>query len=753
MCDKLVFDLAQEVEGSPSVFVRKDWINILDNQTQNYTSNQSVLDTSQLSNSNKYMSYREAYFLFPLTLTLASGDFKSSGLGAGVTASNFGGSTANFQWKPATTDYSDSAIGLKNWFGNIIHSFTLDYNGSTIIQQTPFVNMWNSFKLMTSLSYNDIMTQGATIGFYPDDAQSFEYYLPYSSQSAPTVAGGALITPVAGAAGTYNIYNGVGVCNNTNQVSLQNNLTKGFQQFNSGNGNVGFINRQKWISYDQDGIIGKASDLSPSSVAQKYSSLLNNAGCTQLWKSYLARKQDQVVGAADYIQTTCGLLQYNIVATIYLKHVHSFFNMVPLLKGVFMKMTMNLNNCSSSVYIGSNTLIASGATQGVIGTAYSVPASASSALGGVNMCQLAAISSNNGGVSNVVTAADLGNIRATAGVGAAANAKITTGAAFVPNADIAVTSEVAPAGIPVTGLALASVSNMNLNNGAANLLKLPQNNTLTASAAPTADTPAWLAKQYLMNLSVGANCLDSNITSLAGYKSAENNACKSIYLYIPAYTFNPPFEQAYISSPVKSIKYTDIYQYQVLNVSSGTGQFNNLLTNGIANIKSVLILPFFSSAASPGAQTYNGCPQFTAASGGFLANIPVWQSPYDTAGTGTTSPLCHFTNFNVQVSGQNAIYNLQLRAFEQFNNQLYGQNAVNGGLTDGITSSLIDRMSFDMNYCYYYVNVERMLPVEQSVPKSIQIVGTNASAQQVDLMCFVEYGTEVSIDVLTGARV
>lgn len=50
MCDKLVYDLAMEVEGSPSVFVRKDWINILDNQTQNYTSNQSVLDTSQLSN-------------------------------------------------------------------------------------------------------------------------------------------------------------------------------------------------------------------------------------------------------------------------------------------------------------------------------------------------------------------------------------------------------------------------------------------------------------------------------------------------------------------------------------------------------------------------------------------------------------------------------------------------------------------------------------------------------------------------------
>ena len=51
--DKLVFDLAQEIEGSPNVFIRKDWVNILDNQSQNYAGNQSVIDTSQLSNSNK----------------------------------------------------------------------------------------------------------------------------------------------------------------------------------------------------------------------------------------------------------------------------------------------------------------------------------------------------------------------------------------------------------------------------------------------------------------------------------------------------------------------------------------------------------------------------------------------------------------------------------------------------------------------------------------------------------------------------
>jgi hypothetical protein len=33
---------------------------------------------------------------------------------------------------------ADYVFGLKNWYGSIIHSMTLDLNGTTIIQQTPY---------------------------------------------------------------------------------------------------------------------------------------------------------------------------------------------------------------------------------------------------------------------------------------------------------------------------------------------------------------------------------------------------------------------------------------------------------------------------------------------------------------------------------------------------------------------------------------------------------------------------------------
>jgi hypothetical protein len=197
------------------------------------------------------------------------------------------------------------------------------------------------------------------------------------------------------------------------------------------------------------------------------------------------------------------------------------------------------------------------------------------------------------------------------------------------------------------------------------------------------------------------------------------------------------FESAYLSSPIKRIAYDDVYQYQVLNITSGAS-FNNLLTNGIANLKSILIVPFFTA---------------TSGNSGITTGIPCFQSPFDTAGCGTTSPLIHFNNFNIVVSGQNAIYNTQQRSFEQFNDQFAGCNAVNGGLTDGLTSSLISSLDFELSYCYYYVNVERMLPVEQSVPKSVQIIGFNQSAKSVDLYCFLTYQSIISIDLFSGSRV
>lgn len=613
-CDKLVFDLSQEVEGSPNVFVRKDWINILDNQNQNYQNNQSIIDTSQLSNSNKYMGYREAYLSVPLLLTVVAPNITTPASTAPIVFAPTAGGVGS----------ADYCIGLKNWFGNIIHSFTLDYNGTTIIQQTPFCNMWNSFKLMTTLSYNDIITQGSTIGFYPDTAGSFFYV---EADNASTE-------------GEY-------VCNNTlaqiensysSLVSSISNVGTTISNIKIG-GNYGLTKRISWINYNPRIGLEGAAPLNQTIF-------LNSNSCNQVWKSYITQQVDSTTTAA----ATPGLMQISVMATIYLKHIHSFFNMVPLLKGSFMKMTMNLNNSTTVINLAPEAG-AAGSTGRVLSY------TSSSFVGGINPLLI-------------------------------------------------------PSG----------------TSGSINVWK-------STVAACTVN------RSVYYNISVGASITDNTVKGLPGASNLLNGSLsKSVYLYVPAYTFNPTFEQAYLSVSPKVIKYTDIYQYQVLNVNA-QATFNNLISNGIANIKSVLIIPFFNKTYSIDPITYP------------IQDYVEYLSPFDPAGSTSTAPMIALGNFNVQISGQNAIYNMQRYSFEEFNNQLYGQFAVNGGLTDGLTSSLIDFDAFQKSACYYYVNVERMLPVEQSVPKSVQILGQNYSQQSINLWVFVEYGVSVSIDILTGARV
>ena len=636
--DGLVFDMSSQSEGVPSVFTKKDWLSILDNQNSNYQGNQCVIDTSQLANSNKFMNYREAYLTVPMLITL-TGINKTSPIAGGA-----GNLLAINAFAPATAATScDYAIGLKNWYGSIVHSFTLDYNGTTIIQQTPYVGMWNTFRLMTSLSYNDLLNQGSAIGFYPDLATAVGVSSDFavlglavqSSYSCQSLAAGA----------------GIGSCyNNQNCPALQV-ITGAFNGMSESNS--GLLQRQMAWNFDPDGVSGQ------NLLSKTYGVLTggatfqvgaNNipAGLQATYKSFIFNKVNQTVVPAPQINAppaTQGVWQAVVMGQVYLKHLHPFFESVPLLKGVFMKMTLNLNQ--SSVAFSTDSIV--GAGNALTLTSFTAGSlSVQSPLGGVSPLMVAAI-------------------------------------------------------------------------GTAPAAAFPQ---LGGSTALTMGN-------YIVSIAVGRTCLNTTQTNLGAIVKS-SPFIGSVTLNCPAYSFNPVFESSYLSTPVKKIVYSDVYQYQVQNVASQS-PFNNLVTNGIANIKSVLVLPFYNAVANGGIQPF--------------------LSPFDPAGGGPTSPFCLMTQFNIQISGQNAIYNTERYGYEQFMNQFKGVNAVNGGQTDGLTSGLVGQLDFESEYCYYYVNCGRMLPVEEAVPKSVNILGVNASGLAIDMYVFVEYGVEVSIDILTGARV
>ena len=562
--DGIVYDMSSQSEAEPNIFVKKDWISILDNQNANYSGNQCVIDTSQLSNSNKWVSYRESYLTIPLQLTLT-------------------GATLAPQTAPTSADY---VLSLKNWYGSIIHSISVDLAGTTIIQQTPFQSLWNNFKLLTTLSYQDLLTIGPSIGFYPDNSSSWSYN--------STVAQGQ-----------------IGVSNNSNffVAPVVNGAHNSLESFNNG-----VYQRQRAWNFN---VIGLTNAL-PNGATTNYTALMTLDNLRAVYRSTVTR-------------CVAGLWQASVTATVMLRHLHSFFNAIPLCKGVFMKITLNLNN---SV---------------------------------VNFTSLAA----------------------------------------VPAGNIPITQNQGQSSFPLGGLCPLMITAGQQNNG-------------SFAALP--------AGTFVASLAVGNRPIDSAQAAVAITGPLANMS-----LSAASYTFNPVYEQAYLSTPVKKIDYSDIYQYQVLGVKGGTN-FNNLITNGIAGIKSVLLIPYHSPVAAVN------------------ASISPLQSAFDTAGS-TTSPLAYLSNFNVVISGQNALYNSQRYTYEQFLNQLNGQNGVNGSQVDGMSSGLISQMDFENMYSFYYVNVERCLPNEKGVSKSVNIIGQNMSALDLDLYVFVEYSISVSINVFTGSRV
>ncbi len=599
--DTLVYDMSQMSEGSPQIFVKRDWLDIQDQQSGNYAGNQIVLDTSQLANSNKYTDYRNSYLTIPMVMAISS-QADANGVSALTVASATAGEG---DMKAGATQ----ALSLKNWFGSIIHSMLLDYAGTTIIQNTPLCGLWNTFTLMTSLSMADVETLGPSIGFYPDSS-NFAYHTSASGD-------------------------GIGACNNHKTVAQGTLATSvGGGEFS----NPGIQERWSKMMIRDGAATGQ--------FGATYTSICDAQQMDNVYRSRVNRVSQNAVpapGGGDGVSADgSAFIVFQIQAIVYLRHIHSFFSQIPLLKGVFFRLTLNLNQPVVVLSTGSNGM------------------------------GISSIVSPLGGVSPIMVASQTSPITS-----------------LVDGTSTAVTAQNS------WGLNLAS----------------------TAGARIT--------------LNVGNTIIDSTQRNAAG--TAATGLNQSCFLHVPMYTFNPSFESAYLSRPTKTIVYSDLYQYTTPVVTSG--QFNFLITNGISNIKSVLVLPIF---------------QYTAGT-----TLPPFMSPFDTCGGGSVAPLSgtSVTNFNVVVAGQNMVYNQVQRAYDEFNNQLLGVNAVNAGLVDGMTSGLISYWDYLQLYGYFYVNCARQLPIDEAIPKSVSIQGQLNTSKDVQFYVFIEYGVQVNVDVLTGARV
>jgi hypothetical protein len=558
-------------------------------------------------------------------------------------------------------------MAMKSGYWQLIHSMSVEFNNGSVVQQTPFLNVFSSFKNLTSWSENDLKCWGKATGFCPDTADSWIYN---------TVAASAANTN--GRQGS-----GQGFCNNrlamtfaplgplsdvayppaiavpidlataiasitalTSTPVILATEVSGLSDSVQGCANVGLLQRMKWLNFDLV-VTAAASTAQNPAVAQTATSAVSQANKANLLVNGLSGFQAIFKSYINTSNTTSRAIIF--LAVIRLKDICDFFDKMPLMKGATMRLYINTNQCSVPLSVTAAEV----ETQGTVTCFPSLNLLATpTILGGGQTCPI------------MVSSADLGQ-----GMNAIAPVK-----AAVPGASVALT------------VALSVVRT--------------QFGTLTSYTAPL----------------------------------------QSVRLYAPAYTMSPQAEASYLAmSPTKKIVYEDLFQYQFNNI--GTAGFNFLVSNGLPNLKSIVIMAFLPAGGNgvTGAGEYVSTP------------VSSLLSPFASSG-GTPDPIS-LTNLNIQISGKNLFNDNIQYDYQEFLHQFISSNQLNGSLTTGLASGLIGESEWSDLYRYYYADCSRGLPQEAGVSRSIQISGTNNSPVSVNLMIFASFTRSITLDVRSGVRI
>ena len=131
----------------PPIFEKREWLSINDTTTQ-YDQGTSIIETTALSNNDKFLDYNAGYLTVPILITLSNN------------------STTPGLAPPAILPYTQS-LGFKQSFLTMINSITVDLNGQSMVQQNQLLDIYNNFRLLTSESWTS-KNRWPIIGFYPD---------------------------------------------------------------------------------------------------------------------------------------------------------------------------------------------------------------------------------------------------------------------------------------------------------------------------------------------------------------------------------------------------------------------------------------------------------------------------------------------------------------------------------------------------------------------------------------------------------
>ena len=96
---------------------------------------------------------------------------------------------------------------------------------------------------------------------------------------------------------------------------------------------------------------------------------------------------------------------------------------------------------------------------------------------------------------------------------------------------------------------------------------------------------------------VGDTCHDSTQKSVTNNGLSTGGVGKQVELWVPAYQMLPDVEMSYAQNHLRDVSYFDYYQFS-LKIIASVESFNHLVSNGISNLKAVLIIPMLNSRST-----------------------------------------------------------------------------------------------------------------------------------------------------------
>ncbi|EGZ25283.1 hypothetical protein PHYSODRAFT_485609 [Phytophthora sojae] len=236
--------------------------------------------------------------------------------------------------------------------------------------------------------------------------------------------------------------------------------------------------------------------------------------------------------------------------------------------------------------------------------------------------------------------------------------------------------------------------------------------------------------------SATGNLMSGVLAASAGFSVAWGAVVNALEPTIDG-TYMPFTTAPIISEPVKKVRYNDCYAqwfYQRAGIGKSSTQLNASfdlqLSASVKNAKYVVLLPFAE-------QTNN----FVS------ATVQQFQSPFDSSPY-TLKPGASIRNFNVRIGSTHVFDISHDYDFHHFTNEIAKISAINGDLTPELVNGLLDYQTWSLTNRMLIADVSRL--TERDVPQAIQIQGTNAGCQGVNMLILVISEQELTFDRLTG---